>query len=68
MLNEKIKTYLDERGIKYSSVANGIGLPANTFSTMISGKRKIVTEEYFAICSFLGVAIDTFAPGEQVKQ
>lgn len=64
MLSEKIKKYLDDKGIKYGFVADGIGVSVSTFSGMINGKRKITAEEYFAICNFLCVGLDFFIEGE----
>lgn len=61
MLGEKIKAYIIERGLKIGAVAEKVGIPMNTFSAMMNGKRKITAEEYFAICVALGVPLDTFA-------
>ena len=58
---ERIKTYLDENGIKYISVSAKINIPMNTFSTMLNGKRKISIGEYFTICDALGLPYDFFA-------
>ncbi|MEG2003168.1 MAG: helix-turn-helix transcriptional regulator [Clostridia bacterium] len=66
MLGRLIKLFLDENGIKYSFVANEIGIPANVFSTILNGKRKIIAEEYFAICAVLNVDTNYFA--KQVSQ
>ena len=60
MLSEKIKKYIANSGYKINAIAERAGLPANTFSAMINGKRKITAEEYFAICKALGVALDYF--------
>lgn len=61
MLGGLIKGYLDENGIKYSFVAEEAGIPANVFSTIINGKRKISAEEYFTICFILKVDTGFFA-------
>ena len=55
MLGSLIKSYLDENGIKYSFVANEVGIPNNIFSAMLNGKRKIVAEEYIKICNVLKI-------------
>lgn len=61
MLGTVIKNHLDEKGIKYSFVANEIRMPLNVFSAMLNEKRKITAEEYFSICSALGVDAGYFA-------
>lgn len=60
MLGKKIKEYIANSGYKIGVIAERAGLPANTFSAMINGKRKITAEEYFAICKALGVELDYF--------
>ena len=61
VLGTRIKKYLDENGIKYSFVANELGLPVNVFSVMINGKRKISADEYVDICRVLRLSADYFA-------
>lgn len=61
MYGEKIKAYLDEKGIKYTFVANEAGIPLNTLSAMLNCKRKISVEEYFTICIVLNVDANYFA-------
>lgn len=60
MLGKKIKEYIANSGYKISAIAEKAGLPANTFSAMINGKRKITAEEYFAICKALDVRLNYF--------
>lgn len=62
MVREAIKKYLDENGIKYSYVADAIGMTMNMFSPTLSGKRKMTAEEYLSICKALNVPADTFSP------
>ena len=61
MLYEKIKAYIEESGLKFGAIAERIGMPMNTFSAMMNGKRKITAEEYFAICKALDVPLEKFA-------
>lgn len=60
MVGKKIKKYLDENGIKYSFVAEKIGMPMNMFSPLLSGKRKMSAEEYLLICKAIGVDASYF--------
>ncbi len=65
MLGERIKDYIDSQGLKLGAIAERIGIPMNTFSTMMNGKRKITAEEYFAICKALNVPLDMFVQKEE---
>lgn len=60
MVGEKIKNYLDCNGIKYSFVADAIGVNANAFSSMLKGTRKIAVEEFISICNTLNVETNLF--------
>lgn len=62
MLNTKIKEHIAAEGLKFVAVAEKCNIPANTFSAMMNGKRKITAEDYFSICNALEVPLDTFAP------
>lgn len=68
MIGIKVKRYLDENGIKYSFLSEKIGMPMNVLSPLLSGKRKMSVEEYFAICEALGVPVDTFEPDTTEKE
>lgn len=61
MLGMRIKTYLDEHGIKYSYVSEKTNISMNILSPMLNEKREIKAEEYFAICKALNVSLDSFA-------
>ncbi len=58
---ERIKGYIDSIGIKQQKISELTGIPANTLSTMLSGKRQIRIDEYVAICRALGVSVEKFA-------
>lgn len=60
-LGTRIKNYLDEKGIKYSFIADRIGLPMNIFSPILHNKRELKATEYFAICRALKVPLEKFA-------
>jgi transcriptional regulator with XRE-family HTH domain len=65
MYGAAIRKYLDGNGIKYSYVAEKIGVNLSTLSTMLSGVRKISIDEYFDICDLL--KIDPVGFREQIK-
>lgn len=60
MVAARIKEYLKRNGIKGSFLADKIGVPRNTISSILNGKRKITAEEYFQICKALRVSTDFF--------
>ena len=60
MLGFRIKEYITQSGLKFGVIADRAGIPLNTFSAMINGKRKITAEEYFSICNALGVPLEQF--------
>lgn len=61
MLYERIRDFIEKSGLKFGVVAERVGIPMNTFSAMMNGKRKITAEEYFSICEALGVPLDKFS-------
>ena len=60
MYGKKIKSHMNERGLKYSFVANEIGMPMNIFSALLNDKRKMSIEEYVDICKVLEVSVEHF--------
>lgn len=57
----KIKTYLDDNGIRYTHVSEKTGIPMENLSLLLNGKRKVEATEYFAICDALNVPLTKFA-------
>lgn len=66
MLGKAIKDYLDENGTRYSHIAEKAGIPMNTLSTILNGKRKIEAVEYFKLCDAMNVPLDTFSKVAEV--
>lgn len=64
MLGNRIKEYLDSKGIRYSYLSEKTGIPANILSPMLNGKREIKALEYFSICSALDIPLETFAENQ----
>ena len=61
MIYIEIKKYLDEKGIKYTYIADKLGLSKSVVSAMLSGRRVINAEEFVSICNVLNVETDYFA-------
>lgn len=59
-MGQKIRIFIEEKGIKFRVVARAIGVSDNTFSNMMNGTRKITIDEYIQICEVLNVPFETF--------
>lgn len=67
MLASKIKQYLDDKGITQAFVSEKTGMKAPILSATLSGKRRLLAEEYINICNALEVSADYFATSEDNK-
>jgi len=59
-MGEIIKNYLKSKGIKFNTLANALGYEDSIITTMLNGKRKISTDEYYIICQTLGLKPNYF--------
>lgn len=66
MLAERIKEYMDEKGIMQVAVANAIGMSKVAIGETLRGNRRLTAEEYVAICDFLEVPYSKFTDQEEV--
>lgn len=57
---EKVRGYMDARGIKHSVIARHAGIPPKTFSAMMCGKRIMYADDFESICHALGVCANEF--------
>ena len=57
---EKIKLYLVEHKIKQSVVSDETGINKDKLCLSLNGKRKLSSDEFSRIVSFLGVSADLF--------
>lgn len=57
---EKVRNYINARGLKQKSVAEAARIPPVTFNAILSGKRKMYAEDLRAICIALNVSADLF--------
>lgn len=60
MVAERIKAYIEERGIKQCAVAKAAGMTDDAISRVLKGQRKLTADEFIKICRFLRVPADTF--------
>lgn len=57
---QKIKQYMDEKGIKQNYVSEKSEIPENTLSMILNGKRKLDADEFIRIVLALDVSPDLF--------
>lgn len=57
---EKVRAYLDDRGIKHSAIARKAGIPIKTFSAIMCGRRTMYADDLEAICKALGECASVF--------
>lgn len=60
MLAERIKEYMDEKGIKQTTMANALNMSKVSMNATLNGNRTLTAEEYVAICDFLEVPYSKF--------
>ncbi len=60
MVYEKVRTYIDENGIKQVAVAQKAGIPKVTFNAIMNGKRTLYADDLRAICLALNVSPELF--------
>lgn len=58
---EKLKQLIDDKGITYTFISNKTGIPVNTISRSLSGKRKLPADEMISICKATGIDLSDFA-------
>lgn len=62
MVQQKIKDYLTEHGIKHQRIVRDTGISQSTWSAIMNGKRKLLADEFFLVCKSLKVPPETFMP------
>lgn len=59
-VNERIKQYLEEHGIKQSFLVKKTGIPKEKMSLILNKNRKLTAEELGTIANALGVDANIF--------
>ncbi len=59
-INEKIKKYLEDHGIKQSFISKKTEIPTDVLSKIVVGQRNITAEELGKISKALNVSADIF--------
>lgn len=61
---EKIKKYMEEKGIKQNYISEKTLIPENILSMIFNGKRKLLADEMALIILALGVDANYFIKSE----
>jgi plasmid maintenance system antidote protein VapI len=64
MIQNKIKIYLEDNGVKLSWLSEATGITIYALSNIVNGKRKVTAEELFKISKALKVSPEIFEPEE----
>lgn len=57
---EKVRAYIDDKGLKQVAVAQKAGIPKATFNAIMNGKRTLYADDLRAICLALNVSPELF--------
>lgn len=57
---EKVRSYMDENGIKQVTIAKKAGISQVTFNAIMNGKRTLYADDLRAICLALNVSPELF--------
>lgn len=60
MIGAKIKSYLQERGIKQTFLAEKTGMTNSIISDICNNDRKVECVEYYKICKALNLPLEYF--------
>lgn len=62
MVARKIRAYVDEQGIKYTALAQKVGISQQQMSAILTERTQLKADIFFKICEVLGVSPETFDP------
>jgi transcriptional regulator with XRE-family HTH domain len=65
---QKISNYLSENGIKQKYISERTGIPENTLSMILNGKRKMDADEFVEIVISLGTDANKFINKEKTEE
>lgn len=63
MVYERIRAFIDSKGIKHTAVAHKLGMSKQLFSSKLRGQTNFTADEYIALCHALGVDLNEFDYG-----
>lgn len=60
-INHQLADIIRETGVKQIAICKATGIKPDAMSAILSGKRRIMADEFLSICSFLRVDPAVFA-------
>ena len=54
-MHERVKRYVDERGLSQRLIAENMGIPESTLSRILNGNRRMTVDDYEGICKAMAV-------------
>lgn len=57
---ERMRKIIESRGISFTFISEKTGIPVNSISRSLSGKRRFPADEMILICHVLGIDLGDF--------
>lgn len=57
---EKIRAYIDEKGLEHATIAQKAGIPETTFTAIMNGKQPLYADDLRSICIAMNVSPELF--------
>lgn len=64
MVAERMKTLIDEKGIKYTAIARKTGLSVDRVSKVLNRQRRMLADEMISICAATDIRLADLADKE----
>ncbi len=64
---QKVRSYIDEKGLKQIAVAKKSGISNTTFNAIMNGKRTLYADDLRSICLALNVSPETFIETKNIS-
>ena len=65
MVARKIRAYVDEQGIKYTALAQRVGITQQQMSAILTERTQLKADIFFKICEVLNVSPEMFDPNKK---
>lgn len=65
MVAQNLKAYIVDKGIKQRTIAARAGMTEQILSDILTGRRRLLADEFINICSVLGRAPEDFISTEE---
>lgn len=66
MVAERMKALIDQKGIKYTFIAEKTGISVDRVSKLLNKQRRMLADEMISICGVTGIDICDLTEEEEV--